>query len=666
LLPDLRSPSLAEQPPKKEMRICIVGSGAREVAIARSLKASPKCSAVLCFASTRNPALVELASEYEVGNIDSPEAVVAFCQANKAVMAVVGPEAPLNAGVVDALEAVGIKGIGPTKQMAQVECSKQFARNVMVKYGVPGCPIYRPFSSPAGMAEFFQELGGKYVVKADGLMGGKGVKVSGEHLANVDEALQFAQEIFEKGQAVVIEEKFVGEEFSLMSFCDGTTLVHMPPVQDHKRAYVGDTGPNTGGMGSYSCEDHLLPFMTQEHVAAACAINEAMARALKAESGGDGFKGILYGAFMCLNRGVGCIKFNARFGVPEALNVLALLESDLAAIFEAISAGTLSPALVSFARQATVVKYACPFGYPDAPLKNQAINISSLQNPAGLFLAAVDEANGQLLATGSRTAAVVARANTVAEAEARVEAEVRRISGSVFHRPDIGTTEVLMKRVVHQRQVRRIRIGVVGSTRGSSLQPILYAIRDGRINASIEVVVSNVASAYILQRARVNNLKTVHIVGKGRVREEFDRDVTAALVAAEVDIVLLIGFMRIVSGEFCRAWHGRCINVHPSLLPKHANLMDLAVHQSVLDAGDSESGCTVHQVIDEVDGGSTVMQLTTPVVPGETAETLKAKVQALEGEGMIQAIQMFDRDGCLPGGESSDAKRQRLLSPVKN
>ncbi|KAJ1482127.1 phosphoribosylglycinamide synthetase [Baffinella frigidus] len=114
------------------------------------------------------------------------------------------------------------------------------------------------------MAEFFQELGGKYVVKADGLMGGKGVKVSGEHLANVDEALQFAQEIFEKGQAVVIEEKFVGEEFSLMSFCDGTTLVHMPPVQDHKRAYVGDTGPNTGGMGSYSCEDHLLPFMTQD------------------------------------------------------------------------------------------------------------------------------------------------------------------------------------------------------------------------------------------------------------------------------------------------------------------------------------------------------------------------------------------------------------------
>jgi len=516
----------------------------------------------------------------------------------------------------------------------------------------------------AGIEDWIAELEGKYVVKADGLMGGKGVKVSGEHLASTAEALSFAEEVFAKGQGVVIEERFEGEEFSLMSFCDGETLVHMPPVQDHKRAFVGDTGPNTGGMGSYSGEDHLLPFLTEADVAAARAINEAMARALRLECGAP-FKGVLYGAFMCLRRGVGCIEFNARFGDPEALNVLALFSADLAEVFAAIAAGTLSPALVSFARRASVVKYACPFGYPDAPLRDTPIEVRGLQHPEGLHLAGVDlGTDGRLLATGSRTAAVVSTAASLADAEAEAEAEVRRITGSVFHRPDIGTAEVLARRVAHQTALRRVRIGVVGSTRGSSLQPILYAIRDGRLNASIEVVVSNVKSAYILQRARVNNLKTVHVPGKGRVREEFDRDVTAALEAAEVDIVLLIGFMRIVSGEFCRYWHGRCINVHPSLLPKHANLMDLAVHQSVLDAGDAESGCTVHQVIDEVDGGATVMQLTTPVEMGETAESLKAKVQALEGEALIQAVERFDRDGFIPGGESSEAKRQRLRAPV--
>mmetsp|Transcript_1301 Transcript_1301/g.2837 ORF Transcript_1301/g.2837 Transcript_1301/m.2837 type:complete len:646 (+) Transcript_1301:153-2090(+) len=635
-----------------KMRVCIVGGGARELAIARAVKRSPRCGGILCIAPAKNPAIAELCDEYKIADANKPEEVVAFCTEHKADLAFVGPEAPLNAGVVDALEAAGVGAVGPTKALTKVESSKEYCREVMGRRKVPGIPKYRAFKTAEGLADYATvELKGEYVVKADGLCGGKGVKVSGEHLANTDEALVFCQEIFSKGECAVLEEKFIGEEFSLMSWCDGTHMAHMPPIQDHKRAWVGDTGPNTGGMGSYSCggADGLLPFMTKKDLEAAQAINVAMAAALKEENNGVGFKGVLYGAYMCTKRGVGCIEFNARFGDPESINLLTLLKSDIIMIMEAVVKGTLSQDLVEMNPLASVVKYAVPFGYPDNPQKGAEIDVSEV-DPNSLFLASVDVVEGKLIELGSRTAAVVKTGKTVAAAEAACEKEIRKITGPVFHRPDIGTSDVLDKRVANMEKVRKVRVGVVGSTRGSSLQPILYAIRDGDLNAEISVVVGNVASSYILQRARVNGIPAVHIPGKGRVREEFDQDVTNVLRSYNVDIVLLVGFMRIVSGSFCQAWPGKLINVHPSLLPLHAGLMDLAVHQSVIDAGDKESGCTVHQVIEEVDGGGTVVQLKVPVTATDTAETLKAKVQKLEGAGLIEAIRMYDRDGFLPGG----------------
>jgi formyltetrahydrofolate-dependent phosphoribosylglycinamide formyltransferase len=341
---------------------------------------------------------------------------------------------------------------------------------------------------------------------------------------------------------------------------------------------------------------------------------------------------------------------------------MALLRSDALDLFEAMHAGTLKIESVALdTSSACVVKVLAPFSYPDKPLVGETIDVSALQQPSCLLVHSAEmPAPGKLVTKGDRLAAVVAVAPTLSSAESACEAECRRAAGSVFHRPDIASAQAVAAAVAAQCAARRIRIGVVGSTRGSSLQPILYAIQDGRLNAEISVVVSNVASSYILQRARVNNLKTVHIPGKGRVREEFDRDVTKALEDAEVDLVLLVGFMRIISEEFCRRWHGRLLNVHPSLLPLHAGLMDLQVHQSVLDAGDKESGCTVHQVIEEVDGGQTVVQMRVDVAPGETAQTLKSKVQALEAESLIRACEAFYNDRTLPGDTDAAAKKARL------
>ncbi|MGE9290406.1 MAG: phosphoribosylamine--glycine ligase, partial [Puniceicoccales bacterium] len=244
-------------------KILLIGSGAREHAIFKALQRSGKNPTLNVFGSTVNPGLAGQAAAYRSGPITDPDAVLSFARETDSEIAIVGPEAPLEAGVADALVEAGIPTVGPTKELAQIESSKGFARDLLQKHGIPGSPAYQRFSTLSGVESFLRELGGNFVVKADGLMGGKGVKVSGEHLSSETEAMSWCREIIDSGSEFVIEEKCVGPEFSLFTFSDGKSVVHSPLVQDHKRAYVGDEGPNTGGMGSYSMPDHRLPFVEE-------------------------------------------------------------------------------------------------------------------------------------------------------------------------------------------------------------------------------------------------------------------------------------------------------------------------------------------------------------------------------------------------------------------
>ena len=210
------------------------------------------------------------------------------------------------------------------------------------------------------------------------------MRVAGDHLHSQDDALSYCQELVSRGDEFVIEEKLIGQEFSLMSFCDGNTLKHMPAVQDHKRAYEGDTGPNTGGMGTYSDTNHSLPFLNDNDIAKAHAINTSTVRALK-DKFGVGYKGVLYGGFITTAKGVKLIEYNARFGDPEAMNVLPLLDSDFVEICNGIANGTLENVDVKFQHKATVCKYAVPEGYPDNPTKGGPIAVSGIENSDSLF-----------------------------------------------------------------------------------------------------------------------------------------------------------------------------------------------------------------------------------------------------------------------------------------
>jgi len=434
-------------------KILVIGSGAREHAIVRALDRSHTEKEIFCLAANMNPGIAELCNELLIGNFNDSELVVSYANEIGATLAIIGPENPLAKGIADVLWANDIKVVGPKRNLAQLETSKAFTRNLLREYKIPGGPKYRTFDSMNGVAEFLNELGKNYVVKYDGLAGGKGVKVSGEHLHSHDEALAYCRELTNKDGEFVIEEKFIGEEFSLMSFCDGDTLKHMPAVQDHKRAYEGDTGPNTGGMGTYSDANHSLPFLTEEDIAEAHQINIQTAKAVK-DKFGEGYRGILYGGFMATANGVKLIEYNARFGDPEAMNVLSLLESDFIEICNSIVAGTLKNVDIKFQNKATVCKYAVPEGYPNNPVKDEQIDISKIKNPDGLFYASVDIQNGKLVEAGSRTVAVVGMANSISNAEKIAEKEMSAIAGPLFHRSDIGTDMVIQKRINHMKAIR--------------------------------------------------------------------------------------------------------------------------------------------------------------------------------------------------------------------
>lgn len=437
------------------MNILIIGSGAREHAMAQSFSRSAQQPTLFCYGNTLNPGILKLTHEFLHGDVKDVNAILEAAKQWQIDLAIIGPEAPLACGVADALLNANILTVGPTKKLARIESDKAFARVLMQQYGIVGCPQYQLFRTMNGIEAFLKELGDdNYVIKANGLMGGKGVKVAGDHLHSFVEALQFCEEILNADQTVVIEEKLIGQEFSFMCFSDGERVVPMPLVQDHKRAFNDDKGPNTGGMGSYSDANHALPFLTEAEISQAAIINQNILAALANETG-QLYRGILYGSFIATAKGIYVIEFNARFGDPEALNVLSILESDFVELCKAIATGTMTHSHVQFAEKATVCKYVVPEGYPNQPLENQMVDFTDVANQEQLYIAAVNAIDGLILATHSRTAAFVGIADTIAAAESIAEKEISAIKGKLFHRTDIGTTKLVTAKINFMHELRK-------------------------------------------------------------------------------------------------------------------------------------------------------------------------------------------------------------------
>lgn len=437
------------------MKIVVIGTGSREHALIWKLSVHPGVT-LYNYGATHNPGIMPLCADIGIGDVTDVTSVMEWCKERQIEVAWIGPEAPLAAGIVNALEAFGIACIGPTQRMAQLEASKSFTRNLLTKYEINASPMYQVFTSMDGIEDYIRSLHDDIVIKPDGLTGGKGVRVMGAQLKTREDALRYCQELFQAGgKRIVVEEKMVGQEFSLMSFSDGKHLVHMPAVQDHKRAFDGDLGPNTGGMGSYSDANHSLPFLNVADITQAQSINEQALQAIQQECGEE-YKGIIYGGFMAVAGGVQLVEYNVRFGDPEIMNVLAALETDLVDITQAIIDRTLDQLVVRFAPLASVCKYVVPAGYPERSEKDVLIDVSAVDTTkVNLLYGSVDRTDRGLVLAGSRSIAVVATAATISEAEQLVETEIRKITGPIRHRADIGTPALIQERINMLKKLRR-------------------------------------------------------------------------------------------------------------------------------------------------------------------------------------------------------------------
>ena len=438
------------------MNFLVIGSGAREHIMAEKL--DEVGATVFSILTNLNPGLIQLSKDYILINNYYSEKnlkkVIEFGISNSIDCVVIGPEDPLANGLADKFWKKGISVVGPIKELAQIETSKGFTRDLLNKYEIDASPRFKRFNSIEGSSSFIDELSEKYVIKFDGLMGGKGVKVSGEHLTNKNEGLSYCKKLLANSGNYVIEEKLFGEEFSLMSFSDGTNLSHMPAVQDHKRAYDGDVGPNTGGMGSYSDSNHSLPFLIDNEISEAREINEKVVSALLKHTGTE-YKGILYGGFMATKDGVKLIEYNARFGDPEAMNLLSLLDTDFASVCSDISGGCLGS--VNFRKEASVCKYIVPKGYGSNPSPDATLVVDEKHKDfSNLYYAAVNlDDSGKISTTSSRAGAVVSTSSTIASAEEKCEKGLEYISGkNLFVRHDIAKPDLIEKRIENMENIR--------------------------------------------------------------------------------------------------------------------------------------------------------------------------------------------------------------------
>jgi phosphoribosylamine--glycine ligase len=423
--------------------VLLVGGGGREHAIARALADSD--AELYGCAGTRNPGIADLTTGFETLDTTTPQAVVAYAEDVGATLAVVGPEAPLQAGVADALADAGVFPFGPRADAARIETDKAYQRRFMREYDIAGCPEFATYDDTERACKHIDDSNGDLVVKPAGLTGGKGVRVIGEQLTPT-EAKEYLRE--SKYDRVVLEERLVGEEFTVQAFVADGEVRTTPAVQDHKRAYEGDDGPNTGGMGSYSAATHELPFMTEADYDAAVSIIGETVDAL------DDYTGVLYGQFMLTADGPTVVEFNARFGDPEAMNTLPILDTDFLDILTAARDGDLPE--LAFVDRATVCKYAVPAGYPEDPDAGAKVGIDSESvGDALLFYASVDERDDGIYTTTSRAFAVVGIAENIEEAEEiAADALDAADTDGLRVREDIGTADLVESRIEHMAELR--------------------------------------------------------------------------------------------------------------------------------------------------------------------------------------------------------------------
>ena len=420
------------------MNVLLVGSGGREDAIARKVRETDNLYSVV---TNENPSIIGLSRDVIKYKKNSQE-IIDFAKKNRIDIAFVSPDDVLNTDLVDKLSENHIPVASPGQKAAMIETSKEYMRNLMKKYRIKGDIENTIISDKETLQKFFDNNDSEYAVKPIGLTGGKGVRVMGLQLSNVAEAINYASEIIDRDGKVLMEKREIGEEFSIQAFTDSKTVVFMPVVQDYKRLYEDDLGPNTGGMGSISDKNFILPFLSIDIVNEAREILKHIVKSMREE--GNPFRGVIYGQFMNTDHGVRVIEINARFADPEGINVLTLLKSNIVDIFLDIYSGTLKNN-IKFMNKATVLKYIVPPGYGIKPRETELLIKDRIETDNfKIYYSSVSGTLNNVITTKSRALALIGIGDTIYEASDIVEDNLKYITGDYYIRHDIGT-EAMMK-----------------------------------------------------------------------------------------------------------------------------------------------------------------------------------------------------------------------------
>jgi len=596
--------------------ILILGSGSREHILAKKYTVSQNVNEVYIIPGNTyicEPNIKCLEINYET-NFD---VLYDFIRNTNIAMVCVGSEKMLVAGIVDYLTERDIMCFGPNKYTSLLEGSKTYAKTVLNQFKIPTAN-YESFTNIELATDYINTHFKNHVIKNSGLAGGKGVFLP----TTESEAIEILNTCFGEYPNILIEERLYGEEVSLLGFCNGNTISFMPQSQDYKRYYNNDTGPNTGGMGSI-CPVHILTKAQLDDLQ--CKIDE-LVKYFK-------YKGVLY-IGLIVNSGLyNVLEFNCRFGDPEAQVLLTLLDDKNGDDLYKISEDCILENKLNIKwKDGYASNVVCSHhNYPYTSIGKLDINNTN-------FL--LDD-NTNLYWSGSGRVVSITAYNKVSlyNSIMMINNNIHKIDyNNKYNRTDIGLNTYIKPDTIINR---KISIAILGSTKGSSSQPLIDEIQKNNLNAEIRVIISDKPTSPLLERAKQNNISFLYIpFKKGSSREEYDETLVNFLKIYDIDIVFLIGYMRIVTSVLINQYRNRIFNIHPSLLPKYAGGMDLNVHKAVLENNDKYSGCTLHKVTEVVDGGDIMFQDQVIIDPHETEYTLKEKVQKLEGQCIITCVKV--------------------------
>lgn len=620
-------------------RVLIIGSGAREHALAWKLAQSPAVPTLYVAPGNAGTAAIALNVPLDPLNL---EAVVEFANAAGIDLTVIGPEAPLAAGLADALRASGRRVVGPSAAAARIESSKAFAKDVMHRAGVltAPCEVFRDL--PAALAHLGSA---RYpvVVKLDGLAAGKGVEICADRVTARAAVTRMLSGNGPETQ-VLIEQHLAGREVSLLALVDGRRALPLPIAQDHKRLCNGDTGPNTGGMGAYApvpdIDDDERDRLMRRTV-------EPVVRTM-AEMGTP-FQGVLFAGLMLTDDGPYVLEYNCRFGDPEAQVILPLLQGDLLSWLDAVADGNLPDYPPAYTGCAVGVVLAAA-GYPGKPEGGMVIRNLDVPAPGvELFHAGTNRSDDSVVTAGGRVLTVVGTGPTVDIAADRAYASPVKFPGMQC-RDDIAW------------RARSAAIVVLASGTGTNLQALMDACEDGRLPAHVAAVVSHNPGAGALERAREACVPAFCVGPVDRhdhdQRRRMEERVLEVLRQYRPRVVVLAGWMLVLSPEFLEQCACPVLNVHPALLPLQGGIaLELEPLVEGLPVGPAipvlrgahavedalarslpYTGVTVHRVTAEVDAGPVVLREPISIDPSYDKEILYSRIRTVEHRLLPQAV----------------------------